>query len=86
MLKTKKQMKKLKLDIPDDWPRPWKELNQGSVSALGYTFVVWKSYKRPANFKIYGFSNGRYSRIWWGKKVVHFVVGFVKSTEVGFKK
>jgi len=85
MFMTKKQMKKLangKLNIPDDWPRPWKELGEGSVKAFRHTFILWKTYKRHDNFKIYGFAKGRYYRIWWGRKVMHFAVGFVKTQEL----
>jgi len=72
-------MKNINMKIPDDWPRPWKELGEGSVDVFGYTVLVWKKYKRPAKFSIYGFSRGRYTRLWYGRKVVHFIIGFKKQ-------
>ena len=73
-------MKKVNMNIPDDWPRPWKELGEGKVNVFGYTVMVWKAYKRPAKFSIYGIARGRYTRFWWGRKVVHFIIGLEKQT------
>jgi len=64
-------MKRNKLDIPDDWPRPWKELGEGEWAFAGIKVLAWKKYKRHTKFTIYGFSRGRYMRLWYGKKVLH---------------
>jgi hypothetical protein len=77
-----KKKKKLNINIPDDWPRPWKELGEGTITSFGYTLLVWKKYKRPSNFKIYGFSQGKYMRIWYGRKVVHFIMCFCKTEDI----
>ena len=74
-------MKKGKLDIPTDWPRPWKELGFGQWRLLGYRVLIWKKYKRPASFKIYGFSKGPYLRIWYGKNVLHMQTPFKKTNK-----
>jgi hypothetical protein len=66
-------MKKGKLDIPTDWPRPWIDLGEGRWTILGIQILHWKKYRRPrAKFSIYGFARGYYTRIWYGKKVVHY--------------
>jgi len=70
--KNGKTFKKPKLSIPDDWPRPWDEIGGGDLVIFCFYIMRWKIYKRPADFKIYGFSKGRYSRIWWGRKVLHY--------------
>tara|TARA_R100001510_G_scaffold52687_1_gene53611 strand:+ start:366 stop:659 length:294 start_codon:yes stop_codon:yes gene_type:complete len=64
--------KKPKLSIPSDWPRPWDEINEGDWVIFCFYILRWKTYYRPDSFKIYGFSKGRYSRIWWGRKVLHY--------------
>lgn len=70
-------MKKTKLDIPDDWPRPWKELGEGCFAIMKFKLLVWKKYQRPAKFNIYGFArSNNYVRVWYGKKVLHFRVTF----------
>ncbi len=68
------KFKKPNVNTPNDWPRPWKELGEGDWVIFSFYILRWKLYKRPANFKIYGFSHARhvYTRIWWGKKVLHF--------------
>jgi hypothetical protein len=36
-------MKKGKLDIPNDWPRPWEELGEGHWKVFGvYIFALEK--------------------------------------------
>jgi len=66
-------MKRTKLDIPDNWPNPWKELGDGCVAIMKFKLLVWKKYKRPAKFSIYGFARSHnYMRVWYGKKVLHF--------------
>ena len=73
-------MKRGKLDIPDDWPRPWKELGEGEFTVFNIKILIWKKYKRKAKFKIYGFSKApHYTRIWYGLKVVHFYMPFKRS-------
>jgi hypothetical protein len=69
-------MKRGKLDIPDDWPRPWTELGEGKFVLFGWLILYWKKYKRKTKFTIYGFSRSYYMRIWYGKKVVHFKLFF----------
>ena len=66
-------MSKDKLDIPTDWPRPWIELGEGRWSFLNIQILKWKKYKRRARFSIYGVARGHYyTRIWYGKKVIHY--------------
>jgi hypothetical protein len=72
---------KINVNIPDDWPRPWKEVSDGDITIFGYTVLVWKTYKRPARFNIYGFSRGKYVRVWWGRKVIHYVFCLEKIGE-----
>jgi hypothetical protein len=65
--------KRTKLDIPSDWPRPWLELGEGSWSIFRFTILRWKKYQRTrVKFSIYGVARGHYTRIWYGKKVLHF--------------
>ena len=65
-------MKKTPLDIPDNWPNPWKELGEGTVTLFGLKLLAWKKYKRRANFGIWGIARSyHYIRIWYGKKVLH---------------
>jgi hypothetical protein len=74
-------MKRNKLDIPDDWPRPWKELGEGEWTFAGIKVLAWKKYKRRTKFTIYGFSRGRYTRVWYGRKVFHFIFSFKRIEE-----
>ena len=68
------KFKKPNVNTPNDWPRAGKEVGEGDWVIFSFYILRWKLYKRPANFKIYGFSHARhvYTRIWWGKKVLHF--------------
>jgi hypothetical protein len=62
-----------KLDIPNDWPRPWTELSNGTFTLFKWRVVSWKRFQRPAKFGIYGFARSpRYYRIWYGRRVLHF--------------
>lgn len=72
--KNGNQFKKPKLNTPNDWPRPWHELNEGDVVIFCFYILRWKTFFRPASFKIYGFSSARerYVRVWWGRKVLHY--------------
>ena len=63
---------KLNINVPKDWPRPWKELNQGDITFFSFYILGWKTFKRPANFNIYGFSRGRYTRVFYGRHVLHY--------------
>jgi len=66
-------MKESQLDIPTNWPRPWKELGEGTFTLFGYQLLAWKKFKRRAKFNIYGFSKSPvYFRVWYGLKVLHF--------------
>ena len=66
-------MKKGKLDIPTDWPRPWEELGEGECIIFGWIILHWKRYRRvKVKFTIYGVARGYYTRVWYGKKVLHF--------------
>ena len=67
-------MKKPNLNTPNDWPRPWIELAEGDVKFMGFYILRWKTFRRPANFTIYGFSRAkyRYTRIWYGQNVLHY--------------
>ena len=76
-------MKKGKLDIPNDWPRPWTELGEGEFVLLGVKLLAWKKYHRRAKFNIYGFSRSHYMRVWYGQKVVHFKVAFKRAKAKG---
>ena len=35
-------MARKKLDIPDDWPRPWQELGEGEWVFMGIKILMWK--------------------------------------------
>lgn len=76
-------MGRKKLDIPDDWPRPWKELGEGELMFMNIKLLMWKKYQRPAKFNIYGFSRGRYTRVWWGRDVLHFSLPFKRIKSKG---
>lgn len=70
-------MKKTKLDIPTDWPRPWTEIGEGKIEIMKRRLLAWKRFKRPAKFRIYGVARSNsYIRIWYGKKVLHFRLSF----------
>ena len=35
--------------------------------------LVWKRFRRPSKFGIYGFARSHvYQRLWYGRKVLHF--------------
>jgi hypothetical protein len=76
-------MGRKKLDIPDDWPRPWTELGEGEIVFFGIKILMWKKYKRRAKFTIYGFSRSHYMRVWYGKNVVHFNLPFKRINKKG---
>ena len=77
-------MKKGKLDIPNDWPRPWEELGEGHWKVFGVYILHWKKYRRTrVKFSIYGFTRGHYNRVWYGKKVVHFKMAFKRAKTKG---
>ena len=66
-------MKKTKLDIPTTWPKPWEELGGGYLALFGYKVLVWKRFRRPSKFGIYGFARSHvYQRLWYGRKVLHY--------------
>ena len=70
-------MKKTPLDIPTNWPRPWKEIGEGTLTVFGFQLLIWKRFNRHTKsrkpFNIYGFAKSpSYYRIWYGKKVLHF--------------
>jgi hypothetical protein len=76
-------MARKKLDIPDDWPRPWQELGEGELIFMGIKILMWKKYHRHAKFKIYGFSKAHYIRVWYGRKVLHFSLLFKRVKNEG---
>ena len=78
-------MKRNKLDIPDDWPRPWKELGEGEWVFVGFRVLAWKKYKRYSKFNIYGFSRSHYMRVWYGKMVLHFRLPMKRAKKKGAK-
>ena len=69
---TMKKLKLPNLNVPSDWPRPWIELAEGDVTFMGLYVLRWKTYQRPGGLKIYGMSRGRYVRIYWRMKVLHY--------------
>jgi hypothetical protein len=76
-------MGRKKLDIPNDWPRPWTELGEGEFVLLGVKLLAWKKYNRRAKFSIYGFSRSHYMRVWYGQKVLHFKMFFKRVNKKG---
>jgi hypothetical protein len=72
MLSQANFVKRDHLNIPNNWPNPWKEIGDGIVSLFGKEVFRYKKYLRPAGFKIYGLSIcKKYCRVWRGKKVLH---------------
>ena len=70
--KNGNKFKKPNLNTPNDWPRPWEELNEGDVTFFNIYILRWKTFHRHTKMKIYGVSKGYYTRIYWGRKILHF--------------
>mgnify|MGYP001262963505 FL=1 len=70
--KNGNKFKKPNIKIPTDHPRPWSEINEGEWVIFNFYILKWMTYLRPKSFNIYGYSKGRYTRIYWGMKVLHF--------------
>ncbi len=83
MLSQANFIKRDHLNIPNNWPNPWKEIDDGIVSLFGKEVFRYKKYLRPAGFKIYGLSMcKKYCRIWRGKKGFAHIICSVASKHI----